>query len=245
MSAKVITSTPTTRNRRSANQAWRRLLIALVAGVMASQSIGCVPPGQLETDKMFDKSVGVYRDKVWAKRAYNLRYANCERQYGDHFRDGFVEGYCSVCKGNKGYVPAMPPEDYWKSQYQTAEGAKCVNAWFEGFPIGAEAAKKDGAGKFHDIYISNMVNSAVVQEKQSESLKLPSQVPVVAPSASQPQMPQAMTQPHQVNQSATFGQATPFNQSAPAMIDTTVGTGVPVPMNGMQPASYEIMLGNQ
>lgn len=238
MSTKVNTSTVTTRNRRCENQFWRRSMIALVGCVIACQSVGCVPPGQLETDKMFDRSVGLYRDKVWAKRAYNLRYANCERQYGDHFRNGFVDGYCSVCKGDKGYVPAMPPESYWSPQYQCPEGSKCVNAWFEGFPIGAAAAKKDGAGRFHDIYISNMVNSAIVQEKQAESLKLPSQVPVV-PAAKEPEMPQAMAQPNLPTQPSSLP------SFAPTVIDTTVNTSTPLPINGMQPASYEAMIGNQ
>jgi hypothetical protein len=191
----------------------------------------------------------MYRDKVWANRAYNLRYANCERKYGDHFRTGFVDGYCSVCKGEKGYVPAMPPEDYWKPQYQSAEGAKCVNAWFEGFPVGAEAAKKDGAGKYHDIYISNMVNSAIVQEKQAESVKQSSQVPGATPSAAPNQMPQARMTPGPISPTTMPpvlpGRAATVNYSAPTVIDTTVDTGAPLPMNGTQPASYETMIGNQ
>ena len=241
MSENVTTSTTTIHNRRSANQFWPRLMIALISCVLASQFTGCLtPPGKLETDKIFEKGIGSYRDKVWAKRAYNLRYANCEREYGNHFRDGFVDGYCSVCRGDKGYVPAMPPEDYWSPQYQVPEGAKCVNAWFEGFPVGAEAAKKDGAGKFHDIYISNMVNSAVVQDKQAKALKSPRKtVPIIAPPAPRAEMPQAMMPPILPAPTASV------DNSAPAVIDTTVDSRAPLPMNGLQPASYETMIGNQ
>lgn len=235
MSAKVKTSTPKTFVRRSASQVWRRLLIAFVVGIMASQSIGCIEPAiRPNSVGVFDQSIAGYRDMVWAKRAYNLRYASCERQYGNHFRKGFIDGYCSVCNGDKGYVPAMPPEDYWSSQFQCAEGANCVNAWFEGYPVGAQAAKKSGAGSYHDIYISKMINSAIVQEKQAEKIVSPSNVPITAPRAARPQ---AMIPPIVPGFEASAATATPA--VAETIVDTTKA---PLPMNEFQPASYETTL---
>lgn len=128
---------------------------------------------------MFDETIGGYRNHVWANRAYNLRYGNCDREYSDHFKQGFIDGYSDVCDGGDGYVPAVPPEDYWKYQYQCAEGAKCVNAWFKAYPAGVKAAREDGSGAFQKVYISKMIKSAIVQDKADHVL--PDDVPVVAP----------------------------------------------------------------
>ena len=130
-----------------------------------------------------------YRDAVWAKRAFNMRYGNCGRAYGDHFERGFIDGYCSVCEGNDGFVPAMPPDEYWGNEYQTGDGAQCVNAWFEGYPAGAAAAKQDKAGKFNDIYVSKMMQAALSQE--SAPNVLPDDVPVVQPESAEESTPPA------------------------------------------------------
>jgi hypothetical protein len=114
-----------------------------------------------------DGPIKCYRDRIWAERAYNVRFGKCNRTFGKHFERGFIEGYCSVSEGGDGFVPAMPPQDYWGSEYQTADGAQCVNTWFEGYPAGAAAAKKDKAGNYHEIYISKMMDSAITQINES------------------------------------------------------------------------------
>lgn len=118
-----------------------------------------------------------YRDMVWARRAFNLRYGNCARPYGDHFENGFCAGYTDVCNGGDGYVPAMPPPDYRSFEYQSGDGVQCVNAWFEGYPAGVAAAKKEKVGNYNDVLISKMVNSAVNQDKAKHIL--PGDVPIV------------------------------------------------------------------
>jgi hypothetical protein len=122
--------------------------------------------------------MGGYRNHVWARRAYNLRYGNCDRQYPEHFKQGFVDGYSDVCNGGDGYVPAVPPEKYWSFKYQSPEGAKCVNTWFKAYPLGVKAAREDSAGAFQKVYISKMIQSALVQENADHIL--PDDVPVVA-----------------------------------------------------------------
>ena len=105
-----------------------------------------------------------YRDAVWSRRAYNLRYGNCDRPFSNHFRDGFCAGYMDVSNGGDGYVPALPPQEYRGYEYQSAEGAQCVNTWFEGYPAGVAAAKQDKTGEYKDMFISKMINSAITQE---------------------------------------------------------------------------------
>lgn len=149
----------------------------LLVGMIVS-SFGC---RAIETGKrhFIQGPIKCYRDRVWAERAYNLRFGNCERPYGQHFEAGFIDGYCSVCCGGDGFVPAMPPEEYWGNEYQSGDGARCVNSWFEGYPAGAAAARQDQAGDFNDIYVSRMMQAALSQE-QSENV-LPADVPVVKP----------------------------------------------------------------
>ncbi len=147
--------------------------------ILATQLAGCcnVPKPDLFDGSLMDRAFGCYRDKVWAKRACNLRYSSCNRPYGAHFQSGFEAGYESICKGGDGYVPATPPECYWGFDYQTPDGAQCVNAWFEGYPAGVAAAKRDRAGTYRDIYVSRMIQSAMAQ--QEAPTMNPSEVPVV------------------------------------------------------------------
>jgi hypothetical protein len=118
-----------------------------------------------------------YRDMVWAKRAYNLRYGNCERPYGEHYYNGFCSGYADVCNGGDGYVPALPPAAYRTPRFQSADGAQCVNAWFEGYPAGVAAAKQEKVGNFNNVLVSKMIDTAVSTENNTNRL-LPSDVPV-------------------------------------------------------------------
>lgn len=163
--------------RSSFNKMTRRLLQVVVLLILTTQFIGCSSCNRQIAAQALDKQLACLKDRVWAKRAYNLRYGNCDRQFGDHFRNGFIDGYCKVCEGGDGYVPAVPPDCYWGYQYQSADGSKCVNAWFEGYPSGAVAAREDKADAFHDVYISRMANAAIVQN-DAENI-VPKNVPIV------------------------------------------------------------------
>ena len=154
---------------------WSRSLLASAmccfAALIAFSSVGC------STWRSFDESAALtFRDYVWSKRAYNLRYGNCNRPYGDHFRNGFRAGYSDIASGGDGFVPALPPDDYRGYEYQSADGSKCVNAWFEGYPAGVAAARQDSTGSYNDIMISRMIDAAVKQDKTTA--KLPGDVPV-------------------------------------------------------------------
>jgi hypothetical protein len=128
-----------------------------------------------------------YRDMVWAKRAYNLRYGNCDRPYGEHYYNGFCSGYSDVCNGGDGYVPALPPVAYRSSKFQSADGAQCVNAWFEGYPAGVAAARQEKVGNFNNVLVSKMIDTAVNTEKNTKRL-LPSDVPIKSDGESKAEM---------------------------------------------------------
>ena len=149
-----------------------RMWICLLAAVTVVASTGC------STIRLLDEQAALtYRDFVWAQRAYNLRYGRCDRPYAEHFRNGFCAGYANISNGGDGYVPALPPDSYRSFEFQSADGSKCVNAWFEGYPAGVAAAKQDKTGTYHDVMISRMIDRAVKQD--STKAKLPGQVSVV------------------------------------------------------------------
>lgn len=148
----------------------RAFVCLLVLATIAST--GC------STFRLLDEQAALtYRDFVWAKRAYNLRYGRCDRPYAEHFQNGFCAGYADICGGGDGYVPALPPDSYRSYEFQSSDGSKCVNAWFEGYPAGVAAAKQDKSGAYHNIMISRMIDRAVKQEKTDASL--PNDVSVV------------------------------------------------------------------
>jgi hypothetical protein len=180
MSKNVAVQDLKTKHRRSTRV--RQFLIITTAALLAIP-VGCTSSGTWSRNALADALVVSYRDMVWAKRAFNLRYGNCDRPYAQHFENGFCAGYAEMCGGGDGYTPALPPEDYRGYEYQTADGAKCINSWFEGYPAGVAAAKKDNAGTYHDVLISRMINSAIKQD--NTEAKLPSQVPVVQANGSQ------------------------------------------------------------
>ena len=158
-----------------------KLLLVITFALVSMQLAGCcnVPRPDLFDGSILDKAFGCYRDSVWAKRACNLRYSNCDRPYASHFEAGFEAGYVDICNGGDGYVPATPPECYWGFDYQTPDGAQCVNSWFEGYPAGVAAAKRDHAGTYRDIYVSRMIQSAISQDKATKTT--PQDVPIVKP----------------------------------------------------------------
>lgn len=156
------------------------ITLLLIAVVLAGSlmTTGCLNPNRPHAlGNCVDGLYSNFRERVWARRAFNLEYGHLPRKFREHFRRGFVEGYCNVCNGGDGYVPAMPPRDYWGYEYQSSDGAQCVSAWFDGYPKGVAAARSANAGKNADMYISNMIERAVQQEK--DGVRLASQVEVV------------------------------------------------------------------
>ena len=166
-------------NRRLQRNALPLGLSALAAISMAQS--GCSSNVQSLTSDFNNSILVGYRDAVWSRRAFNLRYGNCDREFSNHFRDGFCAGYMDVAGGGDGYVPALPPQEYRGYEYQSAEGAKCVNTWFEGYPAGVLAARQDKTGDYKDMFISKMINSAVTQDKAKHLL--PSDVPIIKSNA--------------------------------------------------------------
>lgn len=222
-----------------------RICLAAIAAILICQSTGCTVNPAFRG--LLDEPIIDYRDMVWARRAYNMRYGHCDRDFENHFQNGFLEGYCNVCEGGNGYVPAMPPEEYWGYEYQSAEGSQCVNSWFEAFPLGAAAARKDGAGAFHDVYISKMVNSAVDQEKaiqaQPEDVPIRRSTPEIAPDLRIDAPPKPIATPLGAFESSyvprgtmKIGQLTPIR----IPVDPSVNAPMPVGIRSTFPSTGSV-----
>ena len=116
-----------------------------------------------------EKAFEGYRDFVWAQRAYNLRFGNCQMAHGDDFREGFLRGYCEMCEGGQGHTPVIPPEQYWAERYQSSQGKLAVESWFKGYPEGVRAAKQDGASRFRNVYLSKEMQAAIQMSREENN----------------------------------------------------------------------------
>ena len=93
-----------------------------------------------------------YRNRAWSAKAWHrYKHEFCDKRHLADFCAGFRQGYQDVATGADGCTPAMAPPEYWGWRYQSPEGQAKVNAWFEGYPLGAKAAEEDGIGGWGHI----------------------------------------------------------------------------------------------
>jgi len=109
------------------------------------------------------------RNQILAQKAWG-HWSWC---YGDidspfHFARGFKAGYRDVLDGGPGCQPTLPPQCYWKPDFQTPEGRQMVDGWFDGFSHGALAAKQDGYGGMGEIPISPTARANFETARQAD-----------------------------------------------------------------------------
>jgi len=76
-------------------------------------------------------------------RAWHKDHA--EKKYSRDFAYGFEEGYWDHLEnGGTGCPPAIPPFCYRLMAYQTPQGIRAVEDWYEGFRLGALEAMASG-----------------------------------------------------------------------------------------------------
>lgn len=161
-----------------------RMLGALlpgVVGLMLLSSAGCHTissgVGAMSRDfhQCIDESMVDYRNRALAEKAWiRIRRAYFHNQYHRDIKAGFVAGYLEVAGGGDGCTPALAPEEYWGWRYQSPLGQAAVNAWFQGFPLGAKAADQDGVGYFRAVSIQ-LTEPMPVDLSQTSQEAMPSQ----------------------------------------------------------------------
>ena len=86
-----------------------------------------------------------YRNRAMAEKAWHCnRNQLCDKRYEREFKDGFIQGYMEVATGGDPCTPLVAPSTYCGWEYQCADGHNAVNAFFQGFPAGVQAADQDG-----------------------------------------------------------------------------------------------------
>jgi len=144
------------RRRQIRNRRMRGLLVAATMVSVIAPSTGCmlisgIQRGFSRHDSL-DEFMVDYRNRAWAARAWlcsRSRFAN--HPYLSDLEAGFRQGYEDVAAGGSGCLPAVCPRSYWGWQYQSADGQSRMNAWFEGYPLGVQAAEQDGVGHWGNV----------------------------------------------------------------------------------------------
>ena len=134
----------------------KQLMLAAALGLMIAPAVGCTMASGLgsnlrNNDKIDEFMIG-YRNQAWSAKAWHCRKQRfCNHRFVSDFETGFKAGYQSIAEGGNGCTPSLCPQSYWGWQYQAADGQARMNAWFEAFPLGVQAAEEDGIGHWGQV----------------------------------------------------------------------------------------------
>ena len=147
--------------RRGANRKRRVRMTILATLVVAitGPSTGCTMfsgmQRALTQHEALDEFMVDYRNSAWSARAWLCRKHQFKgHRYLSDLEAGFRQGYADIAAGGNGCTPAICPQSYWGWQYQSADGQQRMNAWFEGYPLGVQAAEEDGIGHWRQVATS-------------------------------------------------------------------------------------------
>jgi hypothetical protein len=143
------------------SNAWKRLLAIGCLSLVVAGSSGCTMTSgacrSIGNSECIDDFMIGYRNRALAEKAWHRnKHRFCDHRYKKEFKDGFIQGYMEVASGGNGCIPAIAPSNYWGWRYQSAHGQAAVNAWFEGFPMGVQAAEQDGVGHWQQVRPTGM-----------------------------------------------------------------------------------------
>jgi hypothetical protein len=136
----------------------RRRLAAVLSLVCSLGLCGCSTSSSLRSlssSGTWNDTVETLRNRSFSAKAY-YRRQSCfgNQRYSKDFKAGFRAGYEAIADGKPGCLPAFPPKEYWSWEFQSAEGQSRTAAWFEGFPIGVQAAREDGLNQWSRLQSS-------------------------------------------------------------------------------------------
>ena len=189
------------------------LLFAASGCAVVTAPVGALsgPTGFLQEQAAYndttDSLVLGWRNGVWAKKAW-YQHEHLYSQH-PHLRDlgkGFRAAYTDVANGGGGCPPVLPPREYWSWRYQSPEGQAKAAAWFEGYPLGAAAAEKDGIANWGEVQTSHTANSKSIrareaykryysQHRPTAAENVPVDQPEIYPENSQPEVLPSPVQP--------------------------------------------------
>ena len=139
----------------------RRVALLALLGASLVGSTGCsllnasVTVAAKDVRSWVDDSMSNYRDRTLAEKAWiGIREEHRGHQYRSELKKGFIAGYQAVANGGNGCTPPIAPSEYWGWKYQSPFGQAAVQAWFEGYPLGAKAAEIDGVGNWSRVQLN-------------------------------------------------------------------------------------------
>jgi hypothetical protein len=112
-----------------------------------------------------------------ASHCAEAHYALYSLDYSCGFKEGYVD---YLFWGNPHYLPAAPPEWYWKHKPRTAEDAQAIQAWFDGFREGQAAAVAEH-GQRQGIVVPLKFRVPVCPPEHAHPALLPEVAPPVLP----------------------------------------------------------------
>jgi hypothetical protein len=129
-----------------------RLFLALGLAGLSLASSGCalVDGVRVTTNRTKETVEDCFewkRDLKWAEEAW-LQNTRCDpdlrrsRDYGEGFREGYAT---YLYRDGNGEPPPLPPRHYRALKYQTPQGYKAIEDWFNGYRSGSSFARESGA----------------------------------------------------------------------------------------------------
>ncbi len=177
------TTQPTAANTNRIRPNWKRYALGLALGITTTGLTGCTILGgiknKLQHCDCVDDFMINHRNQVMATRAWfrvkHLYHGHC---YLKDLRNGFIAGYIDVAEGGAGCTPTIVSPKYWGWRYQSGSGQAAINAWYEGFPLGAKAAEEDGIGNHNLIQMNGTQRAPTIPASMTGSA---SPTPAMAP----------------------------------------------------------------
>ncbi len=151
----ILTTKGVTRVTANRRIVWRFATLGCIALALSTSggcTIGTNAGKALMRHGCLDDFMVNYRNQALAAKAWHCRKEQyCHRGHLDEFQAGFYAGYQNIACGGTGCCPTIAPKEYWGWKYQSSDGQAGVNAWFEGFPAGVQAAETEGIGYWSEI----------------------------------------------------------------------------------------------
>ena len=92
-----------------------------------------------------DELLSCARMRIQANSAWHdFERESCDVAYSRHYARGFKTGFVEQLETGLVEPPVLPPREYWKVCYETPEGHRDINDWFDGYRAGAIAAEASG-----------------------------------------------------------------------------------------------------
>lgn len=166
-----------------------------------------------------------------ADTAWSQCFGTWNRTCSADYREGWKRGYADLSSGACEEPPPVPPQKYWSTAYQSADGRACIEQWYSGWQDGAAAAVSSGGPQFHALPVS----PTVAQHEATPSYNVAGEEAPVAPPL-RPSTAQLMPQaPVQIAARPEFQQASDqveVGADASGSGPINVSDNYAVPLNG-------------